>query len=92
MNQALTAWDFTASGRGACRQAEYASGLMLREGKKVASLKWCLLQLCPSPRQGGHSCRGANVDCRKGDCAEIRPGVEGCVVVVLCTLEGLLIK
>lgn len=53
MNQALTAWDFTASGRGACRQAEYASGLVLREGKKVAWLKWCLLQLCPSPREGG---------------------------------------
>lgn len=91
MNQASTAWDFTASGRGACRQVEYASRLVLREGKKAACQKWWLLQLCPLSREGGHSCRGANVDCKNIDCAEIRwGGVEG--AAVLRTLEGLLLK
>lgn len=77
---------------GRCRQAEDASGLVLREGKKVACQKWWLLQLCPPSREGGHSCRGANVDCRKRDCAEIWPGEGEGVVAVLHTLQGLLLN
>lgn len=38
---------------GGCRQAEDASGLVLREGKKLACQKWWLLQLCPPSREGG---------------------------------------
>lgn len=87
MNQASTAWVFTASGRGACRQAEDASGLVLREGKKAACQKWWLLQLCPPSR-------GLMWIPKKSDCAEIWRGGKGGagVVAVLHTLEGVLLK
>lgn len=91
MNQALTAWVFTASGRGPAGRLVYiqtgAEGRQKRKAKK-----WWLLQLCPPSRKGGHSCRGANVDCRKNDCAGIWPGKGEGVVAVLHTLQGLLLK
>lgn len=58
MNQASTAWVFTASGRGACRQAEDASGLVLREGKKACLPEVVAAAIVPP-------LKGANVDSKK---------------------------